>query len=106
VIGDVPSNTKQEILRLKYKSPTSVNPSLTDDEAKSKYGYKETWNDHLQAKYGDSTTWDTQLDKIKRFEGDDSFKIPVQSFYVSSGNKVNSTLEEFFSKLRVNNTDY
>jgi hypothetical protein len=47
VIGDVPSNTKQEILRLKYKSPASVNPSMKDEEAKSKYGYKEGWNDQL-----------------------------------------------------------
>jgi hypothetical protein len=78
---------------------------MKDEEAKIKYGYNKGWNDHLQAKYGESTTWETQLDKIKRFEGDDGFKIPVQSFYVSSGNKVNTTLEEFYSKLRVNSTD-
>jgi hypothetical protein len=77
VIGDIPSNTKEEILRLKYKSPKSVNPSMTDEEAKGKYGYNVGWNDNLQAKYGESTTWDTQLDKIKRFEGEDGFKIPV-----------------------------
>ena len=104
VMGDIPSNTKQEILRLKYKSPTSVNPSMTDEEARSKYGYKEGWNESLQAQYGESTTWDAQLDKIKKFEDEDGFKIPVQSFYVSGGNTVNSTLEEFYTKLRVNNT--
>jgi hypothetical protein len=68
VIGDIPSNTKQEILRLKYKSPISVNPSMTDEEARSKYGYNGGWNESLQAKYGESTTWDYQHDKIKRFE--------------------------------------
>lgn len=50
---------------------------MTDEEAKGKYGYNVGWNDNLQAKYGESTTWDTQLDKIKRFEGEDGFKIPV-----------------------------
>jgi hypothetical protein len=68
VIGDIPSNTKQEILRLKYKSPSSVNPSMTDEEARSKYGYNGGWNESLQAKYGESTTWDFQHDKIKKFE--------------------------------------
>ena len=105
VMGDIPSNTKQEILRLKYQSPASVNPSMTDEEARSKYGYNKIgWNESLQAQYGESTTWDAQLDKIKKFEDEDGFKIPVQSFYVSSSNKVNSTLEEFYSKLRVNNS--
>ena len=28
----------------------------------------------------------------------------MQSFYVSNGNRVSSTLEEFYSKLRVNNS--
>jgi hypothetical protein len=64
-MGDVPSNTKQEILRLKYKSPSSVNPAITDEEARSKYGYKDTWNESLQAQYGESKTWDYQLDRIK-----------------------------------------
>ena len=67
MIGDVPSNTKQEILRLKYKCPVSVNPAITDEQAKDKFGYKEGWNDDLQAKYGPSSTWDSQLDKIKTF---------------------------------------
>jgi hypothetical protein len=68
VIGDIPANTKKEILKLKYKAPVSVNPSLTDQEALSKYGYREEgWNESLQAKYGESTTWDVQLDKIKLF---------------------------------------
>jgi hypothetical protein len=92
VIGDVPSNTKQEILRLKYKAPVSVNSSMTDEEARSKYGYKEEgWNESLQAQYGESTTWDAQLDKIKKFEDEDGFKISVQSFYVS--NRIHSDLE-------------
>ncbi len=103
VIGDIPSNTKQEILRLKYRSPSSVNPSTTDEEARSKYGYNGGWNESLQAKYGESTTWDAQHDKIKRFEDEDGFRIPVQSYYVSTGNRANPTLEEFYSKLRVNN---
>jgi hypothetical protein len=78
---------------------------MTDEEARSKYGYNKIgWNESLQAQYGESTTWDAQLDKIKKFEDEDGFKIPVQSFYVSSSNKVNSTLEEFYSKLRVNNS--
>jgi hypothetical protein len=64
-MGDVASNTRQEILRLKYKSPSSVIPAMTDEEARSKYGYKETWNESLQAQYGESTTWDHQLEKIK-----------------------------------------
>jgi hypothetical protein len=55
---------------------------MKDEEARSKYGYKETWNESLQAQYGESATWDTQLDKIKKFEDEDGFKIPVQSFYV------------------------
>ena len=55
---------------------------MTDEEAKDKFGYKGEWNDDLQAKYGPSYTWDTQLDKIKNFEDEDGFKIPVQSFYV------------------------
>jgi hypothetical protein len=46
-MGDIPSNTKQEILRLKFKSPSSVNPSMTDEDAISKYGYKEGWNESL-----------------------------------------------------------
>jgi hypothetical protein len=58
VIGDIPSNSKKEILRLKYKSPASVNDSMTDEMAKIKYGYNVGWNDSLQAKYGESTTWD------------------------------------------------
>lgn len=41
VIGDADSNTKKEILRLKYKAPRSVDPSLTDEEALNKYGYKD-----------------------------------------------------------------
>ena len=68
VIGDAASNTKQEILWLKYKSPKCVNPSMTDEEALSRYGYKsEGWNESLQAQYGESTTWDVELDKIKKF---------------------------------------
>ena len=66
VIGDIPANTKKEILCLKYKAPWSVNPSLTDEEAKSEFGYREGgWNESLQAQYGLSTTWDVQLEKIK-----------------------------------------
>ena len=68
VIGDIPSNTKQEILRLKYNCPVSVDSCMTDEGAKDKYGYKNDWNDDLQAKYGPSTTWDSQLDQIKSFE--------------------------------------
>jgi hypothetical protein len=69
---------------------------MTDEEAKNKFGYNKGWNDDLQAKYGLSTTWDTQLDMIKSFEDEDGFKIAVQSFYVSGGNKLNPTLEEFY----------
>ena len=49
VIGDIPSNTKQEILRLKYYAPFTVDPSLTDEEALSKYGYRKggLWNESL-----------------------------------------------------------
>jgi hypothetical protein len=46
-MGDIPSNTKVEILRLKFKSPTTVNPSMTDEDARSKYGFKEGWNESL-----------------------------------------------------------
>ena len=47
VIGDIPSNTKQEILRLKYKCPTSVSIAMSDDDCKTRYGYNSGWNDSL-----------------------------------------------------------
>jgi hypothetical protein len=31
---------------------------MTDEEARKKYDYKETWNESLQEKYGESTTWE------------------------------------------------
>ena len=47
VIGDQASNTKYEILWLKYKAPLSVNPYMTDEVALQKYGYNERWNESL-----------------------------------------------------------
>ena len=76
---------------------------MTDEEAKNKYGYRETWNETLQNQYGNSTTWEEQLERIQKFEDADGFKIPVQSFYVSSANKHIPLLQEFYSNLRVNN---
>jgi hypothetical protein len=34
VIGDATSNTKEDILRLKYKCNNSLNISITDEEAR------------------------------------------------------------------------
>ena len=103
VVGEVPANSKEDIVRLKYRCPATLDVSITDEKAKSLYGYNQGWSDALQAKYGESTTLDAHVDKIKSFEDKDGFKIPVQSYYVTSENKVNHTLEEFYSKLRVNN---
>jgi hypothetical protein len=103
VVGEVPANTKEDILRKKYRCPATLDASITDEKAKSLYEYNKGWSDALQAKYGESTTWEAQLDKIKSFEDKDGFKIPVQSFYVTSDNKVKYSLEEFYSKLQVNN---
>lgn len=103
VVGDAPANTKEDILRLKYRCPETFDDSITDEKAKSLYGYNKGWSDSLQAKYGESTTWEAQLDKIRLFEDKEGFKIPVQSYYVTGDNKVNHSLEEFYSKLHVNN---
>lgn len=104
VIGDARANTKEQILSLKYQCPTPVDSSMTDEEAYNQYGYQREWNDNLQAKYGPSETWNEQLDKIKRFEDEDGFKVQVQSFYVDDNNKIDTKLDDFYSKLRVNNT--
>ena len=58
VIGDATSNSKQDILELKYNCTSSVSPSMTDEEARIKHGYRKPWNENLQAKYGPSLTWD------------------------------------------------
>ena len=102
VVGDVPANTKEEIMRLKYRCPETFDDSITDEMAKSLYGYNKGWSDTLQAKYGESTTWEAQLEKIRSFEDKEGFKIPVKSFYVTTDNKVNHSLEDFYSKLDVN----
>ena len=56
-----------------------------------------------QDKYGESYTHDYYVSKINQFTDEDGFKIPIYSYYVSNSNSVNNRLENFYSKVRINN---